>query len=271
MGIGAYTSTLLSIRLNLTFWLTLPFAGIVSMMIALPVGYITLRLKGAYFLMLTFAFAEIMRVLLSNFWIGFFGGIPGITNIPSPSINIPGLFQINFMSKVHYYYLALVLMLFTILMIYRIERSWIGMVFSAIREADTLAEAVGINRMRQKVLAFVIGCFFAGIAGSFYAHFIHIITPNDFDIHSLLLPIAYMIIGGVNSVAGPVAGTGVLMILSHFLLRQFGFYEMLIYGILTVIFILLLPQGLIGLPQQISFWVTKIRNRTGRVNERGIA
>ena len=261
MGIGAYTSALVSIKLNLSFWLALPMAGVVSMVIALPIGYISLRLRGAYFLMLTFAFAEIIRMLLSNFWIGFFGGIPGITNIPSPSIIIPGFLRIDFMSKAHYYYLALVLTLLTIFTMQRIEKSRIGMVFNAIKEADILAEAVGINRMRQKVLAFTIGCFFAGIAGSFYAHFIHIITPHDFALHALMLPAAYMIIGGMSSVAGPVVGTVVLMLLSHFFLRQFGFYEMLIYGILTVVFILLMPQGLIGLPRQVSLLLSRLGGR----------
>jgi branched-chain amino acid transport system permease protein len=99
MGIGAYASTLLVIRLSFSFWLAMPLAMIAAAIISLAIGFLTLRFKGAYFLLFTFLFAELVRILLSNFWIGLFGGIPGLTNIPRPSIQIPWLFHMDFSSN----------------------------------------------------------------------------------------------------------------------------------------------------------------------------
>lgn len=251
MGIGAYSSTLLVMRLHLSFWFALPIAMIITAIVSLPMGYVTLRFKGAYFLLFTFLFAELVRVLLSNFWIGLFGGIPGLTNIPRPFIHIRSLLQVNFSSKAHFYYLILILTLFTIFVMQRIDRSRIGMVFKAISQSDALAESIGISSMKVKLLGCAMGCFFAGMAGSLYAHFVGVITPPDFSLHAVLAPIAYVVVGGIGSVLGPVIGTVFLMMLSHFFLRQFGLYELLIYGVIIVFIIRFMPEGLISLPRRL--------------------
>jgi branched-chain amino acid transport system permease protein len=251
MGIGAYSSTLLVMRLHFSFWFALPIAMIITAIVSLPMGYVTLRFKGAYFLLFTFLFAELVRVLLSNFWIGLFGGIPGLTNIPRPFIHIRSLLQVNFSSKAHFYYLILILTLFTIFVMQRIDRSRIGMVFKAISQSDALAESIGISSMKVKLLGCAMGCFFAGMAGSLYAHFVGVITPPDFSLHAVLAPIAYVVVGGIGSVLGPVIGTVFLMMLSHFFLRQFGLYELLIYGVIIVFIIRFMPEGLISLPRRL--------------------
>ncbi len=257
MGIGAYSSTLLVTRLNLSFWCALPAAMMITAIISLPMGYVTLRLKGAYFLLFTFLFAELVRVLLSNFWIGLFGGIPGLTNIPRPSIDLFGLLRVNFSSKAHFYYLILVLTLFTLLVMRRIEKSRVGLVFKALSQSSALAESIGISSMRFKILGCAIGCFFAGMAGSLYAHFVGVITPPDFSLHAVLAPIAYVVVGGIGSVLGPVVGTVFLMMLSHFFLRQFGLYELLIYGVIIVFIIRFMPEGLISLPRRLKMSLGK--------------
>ncbi|MGA2316261.1 MAG: branched-chain amino acid ABC transporter permease [Thermodesulfobacteriota bacterium] len=257
MGIGAYSSTLLVMRLHLSFWFALPIAMIITAIVSLPMGYVTLRFKGAYFLLFTFLFAELVRVLLSNFWIGLFGGIPGLTNIPRPFIHIRSLLQVNFSSKAHFYYLILILTLFTIFVMQRIDRSRIGMVFKAISQSDALAESIGISSMKVKLLGCAMGCFFAGMAGSLYAHFVGVITPPDFSLHAVLAPIAYVVVGGIGSVLGPVIGTVFLMMLSHFFLRQFGLYELLIYGVIIVFIIRFMPEGLISLPRRLRIKLGK--------------
>jgi branched-chain amino acid transport system permease protein len=251
MGIGAYSSTLLVMRLNLSFWFALPIAMVITAIVSLPIGYLTLRFKGAYFLLFTFLFAELVRVLLSNFWIGLFGGIPGLTNIPRPSIHLGDLVQVDFSSKIHFYYLILILTLFTVFVMRRIDRSRIGMVFKAISLSNALSESIGISSMKFKILGCAMGCLFAGLAGSLYAHFVGIITPPDFSIHAVLAPIAFVVVGGIGSVFGPIIGTVFLMILSHFFLRQFGFYELLIYGVIIVLIIRFMPEGLISLPRRL--------------------
>jgi branched-chain amino acid transport system permease protein len=257
MGIGAYASVLLVMRLSFCFWSALPIAMIASAIISLPIGFLTLRFRGAYFLLFTFLFAELVRMLLSNFWIGLFGGIPGLTNIPRPSINITGLLNINFSSNIHFYYLILILVVFTVLIMHRIDLSRLGMVFKAISQSESLAESIGISSMKFKILGCAIGCFFAGMAGSLYAHFVGIITPTDFSIHAVLAPIAYVVVGGMGNVFGPVIGTCFLMIVSHFFLRQFGLYELLMYGVIIVIIIRFMPEGLISLPRIVSFLLSK--------------
>jgi branched-chain amino acid transport system permease protein len=257
MGIGAYSSTLLVTRLNLSFWFALPAAMIITAIISLPMGYVTLRLKGAYFLLFTFLFAELVRVLLSNFWIGLFGGIPGLTNIPRPSIDLFGLLRVNFSSKAHFYYLILVLTLFTVMVMRKIDQSRMGLVFKALSQSSALAESIGISSMRFKILGCAIGCFFAGMAGSLYAHFVGVITPPDFSLHAVLAPIAYVVVGGIGSVLGPVVGTVFLMMLSHFFLRQFGLYELLIYGVIIVFIIRFMPEGLVSLPRRLKMRLGK--------------
>jgi branched-chain amino acid transport system permease protein len=228
---------------------------------------LTLRFRGAYFLLFTFLFAELVRILLSNFWITLFGGIPGLTNIPTPRIQLGNLLQVTFNSKVLFYYLVLSLTVLTILVLRSIDRSRIGMIFKAISQSETLAESVGISTMKFKILGCATGCFFAGMSGSIYAHFVGIITPSDFSIHSVLAPIAYVVVGGMGSVFGPVVGTVFLMACSHFFLRQFGFYELLLYGIIIVLIIRFMPEGLISIPRVLSSWFASRRRRAERVKE----
>lgn len=271
MGIGAYTSTLLVTRLGLSFWIALPAASLVSAVVSLPIGLLTLRFRGAYFLLFTFLFAELVRILLSNFWIGLFGGIPGLTNIPRPRIDLGSLLVVTFDSKISFYYLILALTVLTVVVLRRTDKSRIGMVFKAISQSESLAESIGISTMKFKILGCALGCFFAGMAGSLYAHFVGIITPSDFGIHSVLTPIAYVVVGGMGSVFGPVIGTAFLMVLSHFFLRQFGFYELLLYGMIIVLIIRFMPEGLISVPRVLSSWWTSGKGYAEKVNGYGAA
>jgi branched-chain amino acid transport system permease protein len=261
MGIGAYTSTILVMRLSFPFWLAMPLAMLASAIISLAIGFLTLRFKGAYFLLFTFLFAELVRILLSNFWIDLFGGIPGLINIPRPSITIPGLFHTKFSSNIDFYYLIMVLVVFTIFVMRRMDISRLGMLFRAISQSESLVESTGISVTRFKVLGCAIGCCFAGLAGSLYAHFVGIITPQDFSIHAVLAPVAYVVVGGMGSIYGPVLGTSFLMVLSHFYLRELGLYELLIYGVIIVIIIRFMPEGLISMPRVVSSWFRQLSRK----------
>ena len=261
MGIGAYASTILVMRLSLPFWFAMPAAMLASAIISLAIGFLTLRFKGAYFLLFTFLFAELVRILLSNFWIGLFGGIPGLTNIPRPSATIPGFFHTKFSSNIDFYYLIMILVIITIIVMRRMDMSRLGLLFRAISQSESLVESTGISATRFKVLGCAIGCCFAGLAGSLYAHFVGIITPQDFSIHAVLAPVAYVVIGGMGSIYGPVLGTSFLMVLSHFYLRQLGLYELLIYGVIIVLIIRFMPEGLISLPRVVSPWFAKFSRK----------
>ena len=212
MAVGAYASTLLTMKAGLSFWLAFPLAGLISSLVALLIGYPTLRIKGVYFAIITFAFAEIVRLLIVH-WPSLLGGYGGIPNVPPPS----PIFSISFKSRIPFYYLILALCLVTYLVMVRIEKSRIGQIFSSIHESDTLAESIGINIMRYKVTAFCIGCFFAGLSGSFYAHYFNFTSPEFFTIWQSIYCLIFVLVGGAGSVLGPLVGSFFMTLVPEFL------------------------------------------------------
>jgi branched-chain amino acid transport system permease protein len=261
MGIGAFTSALLVMLLNWNSWLCLLLAGLVSAFIAILIGYPTLRIKGAYFAIGTFAFGEVVRQIWVN-WKEIFGGTDGLSGIPSPA----PLFGISFGSTMSFYYFAAVLVIITIFVMYRLSNSRFGLTMASIGEADSLAEAVGVNIMKYKVTAFAIACFFAGIAGAFFAQMQHTISQGDFTfVHSVLVAV-YAIIGGVGTVFGPVWGVILMGSIPVFLRYIPGYdasWEPIILGVTLILVMLFLPKGIHALPATIANWIKAKRNKAG--------
>lgn len=245
VAIGAYTSALLVIRLGLSFWLALPLAGLVAAAIGGIIGYPALKLRGAYFVILTFGLAEAIHLALLNGG-NFTGGCMGITEIPPPVIALPGLASIEFISKVPCYYLALALLALTLVVMYRLDHSRLGRIFGAIHDNDKLAESLGINLGMYTTLAFTIACFFSGLAGAFLAHYIRVVTPHSYGLWQGVYYLMYTIIGGAGSIFGPIIGTAALLYLSRFLVA-FGQYQLIIYGAILIVFMIFLPNGLLSL------------------------
>ncbi|MBS4023576.1 MAG: branched-chain amino acid ABC transporter permease [Dethiobacter sp.] len=249
-GMGAYASALLAIRLDLSFWLALPLAGIFCALLAIPIGYPTLRIKGTYFVMATFALTEVFRMIWMR-WSGLFGGPRGISGIPRPdAINFLWL-NIRFVGKVPFYYLGLILMLITIIFMYRIDNSRIGKTFRCIPQAELLAECIGINILKHKVIALVIGSFFAGMAGSFYAHYSTYISPWDYTWMKSTQMLMYAVVGGTSAVAGPVLGSFVLIGLEEWL-RPLQEYVPIFTGVILILVLRFLPGGLLSIPEKVS-------------------
>lgn len=245
MAVGAYASTLLTMKVGLSFWLAFPLAGLISSFIALLIGYPTLRIKGVYFSIITFAFAEIIRLIIVH-WPSLLGGFGGIANIPAPS----SIFSISFTSRIPFYYLILGISLLTYLVMVRVDKSRLGKIFSSIHESDTLAESIGINIMKYKVTAFCLGCFFAGLSGSFYAHYFNFTSPEFFTIWQSIYCLIFAIVGGAGSVWGPPLGS-LFMTLVPELLRVAREYEPVIYAIILILIMFVLPGGLITLPDRL--------------------
>lgn len=269
MGIGAYTSALLVMRGGLSSWLALPLAGLAAGLVSIPVGYLTLRIKGPYFFLVTFAFAEAVRLFFNNFWISMLGGPPGIVGVPPPDPIALGGWSIVFRTKVPFYYLTVVVMLVTVVLMYRLDRSRLGTIFGAIRQADLLAETVGIDILKYKMLAFSIACFCAGLGGSLFAHSHFVIHADEFGIAAVILMVVHVVIGGAGHVFGPILGATALTILSE-ILRELGYYQMLGYGIALVGTMLFVPEGLIGIPRKVSAWWGQLRGPE-EGSERGVA
>jgi branched-chain amino acid transport system permease protein len=246
MGIGAYTSALLVVKLGFPFWIAIFLSGLSSAIFALVIGRLILKVTGIYFGIITMAMGEILRLVWTR-WKDLFGGATGILNIPPPNpIHIPGIIQIDFTSKWHYYYLALTILFLTIYIMHRIDRSRFGMTLFALNNKELLAESMGINTMFYKNIAFGIACFFAGIAGSFYAHYFYYICPHDFTFSQSLEIILYTVFGGVRSIAGPIIGASFLTVLME-VSNLAEEYRPMIFGLALIIVMIFMPGGLIDL------------------------
>lgn len=265
-AIGGYISAALIARYGIGSWWSLLIAMITAGIVALIIGYITLRIKGIYFIVATLALGEVIRVVFGA-WEDPFGGLIGIMNLrPPDAITIPGLPAIEFVSKVSLYYLTLLFALIGIVIMHRLNRSPIGLVFQGIRQADDLAENVGINIMGYKVLAFVIGCMFAGMAGVLYTYNVGSIQPSSFTLIQSTYYLVYVAVGGSTNVFGPILGALVLNILSEFL-RPVKEFEPIVFALILIGAVLLLQGGLIGLVQTLWRWINEI---TARVSKEAI-
>lgn len=268
MLIGAYSSALLAINLGLSFWLAMPLGGLAAAIIALAAGYPFLKAKGIYFAILTVMLAEVCR-LIAWYWKDVTGGSGGLQYIPAPDpISIFGLITIAFTTKVAFYYLMLVIVIVSLIILYRTEKSWLGLMWSSINEADTLAKAVGINIMGHKILIFAISSFFMGVAGALYAHYMGALSPygipgSVFGFTASIYVLLYVVVGGEARFAGPIIGAFILTMVSE-LARSLREYMPLLFGGLLVLVVFLMPQGIIGLGAQLSGLYHKLRHRTAR-------
>ncbi|MBI5605199.1 MAG: branched-chain amino acid ABC transporter permease [Deltaproteobacteria bacterium] len=248
MGLGAYGSGVLALKLGWSFWLCLPAAGIIAAILALGIGYPTLRIKGAYFVIVTLGLTEVIKHIWMM-WTGLFGGPQGLLGIPMPDPIRVFNWVILFNSKVPFYYLALILFLLTVLVMHRFDLSRVGLILKAIPQSDLLAECVGVNIMKYKLTAFVVGAFFAGLAGSFWAHYFTYCSPWDFTLGASFTMLLYAIMGGIGSVAGPIIGTALMLILDE-VLRPFKEYMPIILGGILVLVLLFAPGGILSIPEK---------------------
>jgi branched-chain amino acid transport system permease protein len=256
IAIGAYTTTFLSAKGGLPCWLSLPLAGITGALIAWGLGWVILRIKGAYFFLVTVAFSEVLIRALTRFK-EITGGHQGIEEIPKPSITIPNLLHFEFASETSFYYLLLAVMVVSVMIMYKLQRGHWGLTWKAIREADAVAESAGINVLRYKVIAYSTGCFFAAIAGGFYAHYISFINPGSFGLLMIFGLIFAIIIGGREYFYGPIIGVALLRSLSAAVARM-AQYEPMVYGTILILTILFFPDGIASLSSKFLPWCSKI-------------
>ena len=257
-AIGAYVVSLLMVYYGLSFWLVLPLAGIAAAVVALGFGYLAMRVKGMYFVMLSLAFVEMIRLTIIN--VPFLSRYH-VLNVPPPNpIIFPGLLRVEFISKVPYYYLILALVIIILAVLYRIERSRMGEIFKSIAAHEPLCQSIGINTTKYTVLAFVICSFFAGIAGGFYAPYLTLIAPRSFNMLASVMIFVPLIVGGVGSFWGPVIGATLLTVLPE-ILRGAVIYEPMIFAVILLLIVFFLPGGLTSLPGVIRSRMAKSESR----------
>ncbi len=239
-AIGAYTSALLSLRLGIPFPIAMLGGAIMAGLFGLLLGLPTLRLSGTYLAVTTIGFCEVVRMTFLN-WEWLARGPLGLNKIPRPVF-----FGIKLTSfNGGYYYLVLFLVILTTFIMYRIVNSKFGRALVSIREDELAATLMGIKTTKYKVAAFVISAFFAGIAGSFYAHFMTYIDPNGFVFDESVLMLSIVILGGMGTLKGMYLGSVLLVTLPE-MLRSLQEYRFVMYGVVLVVMMRFRPQGILG-------------------------
>ncbi len=249
MLVGAYGSALLSMRAGLPLWVTIPVAALMAGLVALLVAYPFLRVTGVYFAMLTLLAAETLRLVAYN-WKGMTGASFGLSGIPGPApITLPVLGVIEFGRVDRYYYLALAVVVPSMLVLYLLERSDLGLKWRAIRDGEPLARSVGVPVMTYKIANFVIACFFAGLAGALYAHGQRGLdaeaTSRFGGLMSMYL-VVFMVVGGEGPFLGPAVGAALLTIVGQ-VASAVDEYQPMVVGVIAILVTLAMPDGIAGL------------------------
>ena len=178
MLLGAYASALLTKKLGLSFWITMPIGGLFAAAPCCGIAYPFFRVKGVYFAITTLLLGFVF-LYVAGYMNELTGGWQGLVFDFSPNpITIPGIGTLTFNTDTSYYYLAIIIVGLCLFVLYRMEHSRIGLVWGSIKEADNLAQSVGINIMAQKIFVFVVACFFCGISGALYAFYVQALSPT---------------------------------------------------------------------------------------------
>jgi branched-chain amino acid transport system permease protein len=250
-GIGAYTSTLLTLKLGVPVWIGFLGAITAGAVSGFVLAFISLRgSRGMALAVITLGFGVIIWLVGSHSY-RLTGGMAGLYNIPSPTISIPYLFQITFRSELSYYYLALGMLLFTLYLISSLLRSRFGRALIGLRENEDLASSVGISPFRYYLWTFTFATALAGLAGATWVHHLRVINPTMLSLHYMQMMLIMVLVGGTGTLGGPVLGAFVFtFILEHL---QFSLQlKYLLFGIILVVSILFMPRGLY--PRITSLW-----------------
>ena len=237
MGAGAYATALLAKDAGLPFIVVLPLSGVVAACVGLAFSFPLLRTRGFAFFIASFAFGEFLRLIWSKVR-NPFGGHTGIGNIPAPQIGDFGLDH-----PITYYYTCLIVVLVTLLVLYRIDRSRIGDAWKSIQMNPELSECIGIDVSYFRRTAFVTGAFFAGIAGSLMAYHLGSVDPKSFLLAEMVYLIIWVVVGGTATFWGPIIGL-IVMTIAFEWTRPLLEWRPMIFGGVLIFFLILVPGGL---------------------------
>jgi branched-chain amino acid transport system permease protein len=239
-GIGAYTSALLTLKLEWSFWPALVAAVALAAAAGWLIGRLALKLRGAYFVLVTISFAGVISLVSVN-WIELTNGPLGLPGVPAPE-----LWGWSLRSKSAYYYLVLVALALSFLVCARLVRSRIGRAFVALRENEALAESIGVDVTHYLVLAAVVSAAMAGLGGSLYAHYTRFVSPEVFLFTYTVTMVVMVVAGGKGTLAGPLVGAGLFTTLPEALREATSWqWQMLAYGVLLVLLVFFMPRGIV--------------------------
>ena len=239
-AIGAYVVAILTVDHGWAFWPAFVASGVFSAVFGFLVGIVSLRLKEHYFAIFTLCVGFIIYLLLDK-WEALTHGSLGIINIAPPE----GFGLIDFTRTIPFYYLVLFFLVLAIVLVSRISSSLVGRTFLAIRISDDLAQSLGINLMRNKVLAFVLSTVYAGLAGGLYAGVVRFIGPAEAEVVHTFDIITYLLVGGIGTLMGPLVGTMMITWLTQ-AVQSFEEYRMIVFGPMLVLLVIFMPKGVVG-------------------------
>lgn len=235
-GFGAYSSALMAVKLGWPFWVTFFLAAMLTTLIGLFIGWVCLRLHGAYFAISTFGFMAILHVICKN-WVSLTRGPMGLYGIPRPSIA-----SLQLDTNLSYFYLCLAVLIFCLYFADRFDRSPMGRATAATRENEELSQSVGISIFKYQLVSFCIAAFMASMGGGLYAHYFSSINPELFSAYYSLASLVMVVVGGRGTLFGPLVGAVIFVILPEYF-GLTGKGRLLLFGIVTLIFIIVLPRG----------------------------
>ncbi len=248
--VGGYVSAILVVKYGVSFWLTIPLAGLICAGLSILIGLPILRLKGVYFAMVTLVLTEVAK--LTALALPITNGAKGISSIPLPGgISIFGLTIIPDFSelestKLAFYYLAVTLMVLSYAGLYRLVHSRIGHLCRSLQQNEELASSIGVNISYLRVIAYSVSSFLGGIAGAVFAAISQSIYPSSFQVADSINFMLNCFLGGLGYVFGPMLGTLVLYF-GWDLLFTTGKFQLLIYSSLLIALMLALPNGILSL------------------------
>ncbi|MBX3539982.1 MAG: branched-chain amino acid ABC transporter permease [Chelatococcus sp.] len=240
MGIGAYASALLTMRLGLPPLASLLSGGVLAALTALVLGPVFLRIKGVYFVLLTYAFGQIVNLVFQE-WTSLFGGNSGLYGIPKFSL---AGYRLTAVSQ--YYVFALLFTVLAYWMVRTIERSDIGAILQSLNEDEMLSRSIGADALSWRIAVFTFSAAIAGISGGIYAFYIGFLSPQAFGFQLSVDLVVMNVIGGTSAALGPLLGAIVVVPLPE-LLREAKQYQLLIYGLCLMVFLIFIKQGLVSL------------------------
>jgi branched-chain amino acid transport system permease protein len=244
-GLGAYASALLTIKAGWSPWVGLVVATALPAAAGYGIGRLALKLRGAYFVLLTISFAGVVSLVSVN-WMELTNGPLGLPGVPPLEIALPGLPPISLRAKAAYFYLVLVAVVGAYLLCRALVRSRVGRALVALRENEALAESVGIDGTHYLVLAAVVSAAMAGAAGGLYAHYTRFVSPEVFLFTYTVTMVIMVVAGGKGTLAGPVVGAVLFTVLPEVLRALTSWqWQMLLYGLLLVGTLFFMPRGIV--------------------------
>ena len=242
VGLGAYTSALLYLILKWPFWLCLVGGIVVSSIMGYIVAKISLRLRGAYFVIMTIGVAQVLKLVALN-WVSLTKGPMGLTDIGLPSYDLGFLGALDFSNKIIFYYLVAICVLMVFYIQYRLVNSSTGRAIISIRENEDLAECLGINCYKFLVITVIVSAAIAGASGSLYCHYVSFLDPAIFEFFLSVNLVMMVVGGGQGTLTGPIIGAVLFTMIPEWL-RVFGAGRMAVYSLIVIAIVVFMPRGI---------------------------